>query len=303
MNKKFLILVVLSGILSLFILMVTNWPSESALFSPLARGGKVAANLWFPQSAFGDLGSDAPEITAKSAYFVDATSGKVLYQKDPYLRLPVASLVKVMTAVIALENRKLSDEMVVSAGAANMEPDHMQLIAGETLTVDELLYGLFLVSGNDAAEVLAEGSIVSREEFIRQMNVKSAQLGMKDTLFINPSGLEEDGREQYSTAYDIALMSRFAIKNYPRLLAISSTEHIVLPQTLKHQSYDLYSGINLLTTYPGVLGFKTGYTPEAGLTLIIVAKRGEQEILGILLNSENRREEARQLLDYSFKKI
>jgi D-alanyl-D-alanine carboxypeptidase len=135
------------------------------------------------------------------------------------------------------------------------------------------------------------------------MNSKAATLGMVDTQFINPSGLEEDGRDQHSSAYDVALMSRYAISHWPHLVDISSQQHIYLPESPTHQDYDLYSGINLLSTYPGVVGFKTGFTPEAGLTLVTLARRGGFEVLGVLLGSDDRRAEARKLLDYSFKQL
>lgn len=273
------------------------------LFSPLGSGGKPATNLWFPQARAALAEENAPKVTAKSAYFIDIDSGEVLYEKNSHLKLPVASLIKIMTVIVTLENKTFADQIHISERAAQMEPDHMLLIAGEKLSVEELLYGVFLVSANDAAEALAEATGGGREDFIRQMNAKASQLQMKDTLFINPTGLEEDGREQYSTAFDVALMSRYAARHFPHLVDISKTAHILLPQTPTHQDYDLYSGINLLTTYPGVLGFKTGYTPEAGLTLVTLAKSGGHEILGVLLNSENRREEARLLLDYSFNKL
>jgi D-alanyl-D-alanine carboxypeptidase len=126
---------------------------------------------------------------------------------------------------------------------------------------------------------------------------------MKNTHFINPSGLEEEGNEQYSTAYDVMLMSRYAINKFPNLLEISSNPHIFIEKNSEHQDYDLYSGINLLTTYPGVLGFKTGYTPEAGLTLVTVAQKNGKRVIGVLLNSTERREDAKMLLDYSFAKL
>jgi D-alanyl-D-alanine carboxypeptidase len=184
------------------------------------------------------------------------------------------------------------------------------LIAGERLTLEELLSGIFLVSANDAAEVLAEQTTGIRAEFIEQMNTKAKMLGMNDTLFINPSGLEEDDprdptklKDRYSTAYDVALMSRYLIAQWPEIIKISSSPHIYLPRTEYHQDYELYSGINLLTTYPGVLGLKTGFTPEAGLTLVTLAKRGDAEVIGVLLNCTSRRDDAQKLLDYSFKKL
>lgn len=303
MSKKASILIIFLFTVGFFTYILTFSKSNTSLVSPGISRGQLSLNLWFPKVKEFLATPDAPKISAKSAYFVDLDSGRVLYQKDPHQKLPVASLAKIMTAVVALENKHWDDIVVVSNHAASMEPDHMELIAGEKLTLEELLDGIFLVSANDAAEALAEASVGSRDEFISLMNNKAKQLGMNDTLYINPSGLEEDGKQQYSTAFDLALISRYAIKNFPHLVDISQNPHIFLPETSIHQSYDLYSGINLLTTYPGVIGFKTGFTPEAGLTLVTLAQRDGYEILGVLLNSENRREEARELLDYSFKKL
>lgn len=274
------------------------------LASPILGISKLnlADNVWLPKGVSTVLAQEnPPDISAQGAFFVDTQTGEVLYQKNPHQRLPIASLTKIMTVIVALENHKFSDTFTVSSTAANTEPDKMWLIAGEKLSLEELLDGIFLISGNDAAEVLAEGSVESRDEFISLMNKEAQQIGMDDTKFINPTGLEEDGKDQYSSAYDVALMSRYAIKHWPHLVDISSQPHIYLPATNTHQDYDLYSGINLLTTYPGVVGFKTGFTPSAGLTLVTLARKGNHEILGVLLGSQDRRDEAKELLDYSFR--
>lgn len=149
----------------------------------------------------------------------------------------------------------------------------------------------------------AQGKQGNREEFIKLMNIKAKQLGMENSLFINPTGLDEDSHNSYSSAYDMAILTRYLVRYYSQIVEISQTPHIILPKTSNHQDYDMYSGINLLTTYPGVAGFKTGYTPEAGLTLITLARKNGKEIIGVLLGSQSRRDEARELLDYSFKKI
>ncbi len=270
------------------------------LISPVLGSSKnISDNIWVPKKAAVNF-SDAPEITAKAAFFMEINTGEVLYEKNANEKLPIASLVKIMAAIVTLENRELSDRLVVSERASAMEPDKMLLIAGEELTIEELLAGIFLVSANDASEVLAEQVTGRREEFIALMNSKAVFLGMFNTNFINPSGLEEDGNKQLSTAYEVAIMSRYAIKKWPKLVEISSSQHIYIPQTTSHQDYDLYSGINLLTTYPGVVGFKTGYTPEAGLTLVTLAKIEDKEVLGVLLGSTERRDDAKTLLDYSF---
>lgn len=273
----------------------------AVLVSPVPNSTSVLGlNQWFPQNVLGSSIAK-PDITAKSAFFVETKTGRVLYSKNEHEKLPIASLVKVMTAIVALEYRGLDEQYLISARAAGMEPDKMWLLANEKLTLKELLYGIFLISANDAAETLAEGTTGRREEFMQLMNAKALQLGMKDSFFANPTGLDEDSSNSYSSAYDLILLARYAIRRYPYLVDFSSTYHIFLPQTNTHQDYDMYSGINLLTTYPGVVGFKTGYTPEAGLTLITLARRDGNEVLGVLLGSGARRDEAKEILDLSFK--
>lgn len=288
------------------VLIATFFKGEDKIVfnSPLTgRGQVLGVNLWFP-SINTSPDANSPKITAKSALFIDTKSGKILYAKNEAEKLPIASLTKVMTALIALENKNLNDEFLVSEPAANMEPDKMLLIAGEKLTLKELLYGIFLISANDAAEVIAEGSLpAGRQEFINLMNAKAKQLGMRDSLFVNPTGLDEDFSNSYSSAYDMALLTRYLIRRFPQVVEISKMPHIYLPLTQNHQDYDMYSGINLLTTYPGVVGFKTGYTPVAGLTIITLARKGDHEVIGVLLGSQNRREEVRELLDYSFSQL
>lgn len=271
------------------------------LISPILTSSKsVGLNQWFPQQVLG-IQTNTPEISAKSAFFIETQTGKVLYSKDPHHRLPIASLVKIMTVLISLEYRNLQDQFSVSRMAVEIEPDKMLLLSGEKLTLKELLYGIFLVSANDGAEVIAEDTTGNREEFIKLMNAKAHQLGMKDSYFVNPTGLDEDNNNNsYSSAYDLTILTRYLIKTYPEVVEISKTEHIILPKTDTHQGYDMYSGINLLTTYPGVVGFKTGFTPEAGLTLVTLVRKNGYEVLGVILGTENRREEAKELLDYSF---
>lgn len=302
MKKITTVAAVLIIVLSFLVLGMINEKKPFKRVSPLLNQETVLGlNQWFPAEAVSQV--DAPEISARAAFFTDTKAGKVLYSKNIHERLPIASLVKVMTALIALERKSLTDEYFVSKRAADMEPDKMLLIEGEKLTLKELLDGIFLISANDAAEVLAEVATGDRAEFIKLMNDKAKQLGMKDTYFANPTGLDEDSNNSYSTVYDLAILTRYLIRRFPQVVEISSQYHVYLPRTEKHQDYDMYSGINLLTTYPGVVGLKTGYTPEAGMTLITLARKNGSEIIGVLLGSESRRDEAKELLDYSFKKL
>lgn len=303
-------------IVLILILIPSPKPKINQFTSPVVKDENVlGVNAWVPTVSASQDG--APEITAESGYFVNSKSGQALYAKNPHKRLPMASLTKVMTVLVALEHKGMDYKYTVSQSAADMEPDKMELIAGEKLTLKELLYGIFLVSANDAAEVLAQGSVGGRDEFtsqregsddrrsrfIKLMNDKARQLGMNDTYYANPTGLDEDDHNSYSSAYDLAILTRYLIRHYPEVVGISRTVHAFLPQSGEHQDYDMYSGINLLTTYPGVVGFKTGYTPEAGLTLITLAQRNGQEVIGVLLGSGDRRDEAKELLDYSFNRL
>src|SRR3989344_5217402 len=291
--KKLTFLLTLLIILAVILLITLTSDQKLILISPLLKNERVLGiNLWFPQQNL-ENDNTAPQISAKAALFVNTHQGKVLFEKNIHEKLPIASLVKVMTVLIALEHKGMNDEFQVSQKAADMEPDKMFLIAGEQLSLKELLYGVFLVSANDAAEVLAQASTGNREEFLDLMNSKASQLGMKNTYFANPTGLDEDINNSYSTVYDLSILTRYLIREFPELVNISKTEHIFIPASKDHQDYDMYSGINLLTTYPGVVGFKTGYTPEAGLTLITLAQKDEYEVIGVLLGTENRRDEAR----------
>lgn len=302
MKKLTIISILLVVFLSFIILNITSQENSNFISPILGQEKILGVNQWLPQEAVGAQ-VNAPEISATGAIFIESKSGIILYSKNLHEKLPIASLVKVMTALVALEYKRMDDQYLISERAANMEPDEMILIAGESLTLKELLFGVFLVSANDAAEAIAEGTASSRQEFIRLMNQKAQLLGMKSTRFVNPTGLDEMGDNSYSSAYDLALLTRYLIRNYPQVADISKTEHIVIPQTETHQDYEMYSGINLLTTYPGVIGLKTGYTPQAGYTLITLARKGNYEVIGVLLGSASRRDEARELLDYSFKKL
>lgn len=256
-------------------------------------------NLWLPSLRNKiSVSFQAPQISAKSALIYDTTSKQVLYSKNPQERLPMASLTKIMTAVIALENKRLDDAYVVKQDDLVGE-DSMGLSTGETLTLSDLLYGLILTSGNDAAEVLAE-NFPGREFFIKAMNDKVKSLGLSDTNFTNPTGLEGDGK-QYTTAYDLLVITDYAISNFPLFDQVVSTFDYDIPYTVEHKAFYLENQTNLLTSYPGVKGVKTGYTPEAGLCLVTYLDYGGHKIIAVILGSDDRRGEMIELLDYSLK--
>lgn len=257
-------------------------------------------NEWFPQKDNFVLGTSTLNLSAKSAILVDFDTKKIIYEKNPGQRLPIASTVKIMTALVALENADLSDEYVVSEKGAKVGENSMGLVAGEKLSLGDLLYGLMLVSGNDAAVAIAEGISGNEDAFVELMNRRTKDLGLGDTKFINSSGLDVDGQEQYSTAYDLAVISQYVWKNYSYFGEVSSTVQKYIESTGDHKDFDLYNDTNLLTTYPGVKGIKPGFTWEAGLCLVSYAENDGKRLLAVILGSDDRRGEMKELLDYGF---
>lgn len=277
-------------------LLVSPIPSVlTKIFAP-----QTNTDFWLPAASSLKIASvKQPELQAKSALSYDLTTNTILFDKNSSEKLPIASLTKIMTAIIALENLRPTDTLTVDSKAATIGEDSMGLSMGEKLTVLELLHGLFLNSGNDASEVLATGSPFGRENFIFQMNKKAEDLGLSNTHFTNPSGLQGDGK-QYSTAKDLLVITRFALK-MPLVPKIAQLPYHFIPYTENHKSFELYNETNLLTTYPGVKGLKTGFTDEAGLCLITYLEYKGHKIVAVILNSPSRREEMIQILDYSLK--
>lgn len=271
-------------------------------FLTLYKNDQVTTlELWVPSSILWENKNDdveKPEISAKSALVYDLTTDKTIFEKNPKEKVPMASLTKIMTAIIALENYKEKDKIKV--GKKDLVGENsMGLSDGEVLTVEELLYGLILPSGNDAAEVLASNYQVGRLAFIRAMNNKAKSLGLSNTNFTNPTGLEGDGR-QYTTIYDLLVVTNYAMR-FELFRKVVSTVSYTIPWSMTHKKFNLVNETNLLTSYPGVKGVKTGYTEEAGFCLVTYLDYEEHKIIGIILGSEKRREDMKQLLDYSLK--
>lgn len=257
--------------------------------------------LWKPREKEPKKDFAHPQLTAVAAISYDLTTDQLLYRKNDETKLPIASITKIMTALIALENGNISDTYVVSDAAAEVGEDSMGLSAGEELTLKDLLYGMMLPSGNDASEVVAGGSDFGRENFMYLMNKKAEDLGMTNTRFTNPTGREGDGF-QYSTARDLLILARYAMKNKTFADVVSTVEYEIL-KTNDHEYYFLQNETNLLTSYPGVKGIKTGFTWEAGMCLVTYLEYDGHEIISVILNSQNRRDEMKKLLDYSLKRL
>lgn len=284
--------------------------TSNALLSPIPDFLRISENsqvklldLWSPvvQQSHGSDGHEIEGLTAHSILMYDLTTDKVLYERDAKTRRPMASLTKIMTAIVAMENQKDDNQYTVT-DADIIGEDSMGLVAGETLSMEELLHGLMLPSGNDAAEVLANNYPGGREAFIQAMNDRAKSMGLVDTQFSNPSGLQGDGI-QYTTPYDLVVMTRYALEHFPLFEEIVSKPTHDIPATNTHSAYSLVNSTNLLTTYPGVRGVKTGFTPEAGMCLVTYLTYGNHKVIGVILNSENRRGEMKTMLDYSLMSV
>ncbi len=259
-------------------------------------------NDWFPKGNIAKFNNRDLTISASSAILVNFDTGEVVYQKDAKKKQPVASITKVMTALVSLERNSPDAVFTVSAKAARVGEDSMGLSEGEQANLGELLYGLMLPSGNDAAVTVAEGISGTEDAFVTQMNSEARDLGMRDTKFINASGLDEDGRDQYSTAYDLAVLAHYTWSNFPLFRKISATDHLAIEANSTHKAFDLFNQTNLLTTYPGVLGIKPGFTWNAGWCLMTYAENNNVKLIGVILGSGDRRGEMKELLDHGFAK-
>ena len=239
--------------------------------------------------------SHQPQIAGKIGLLIDAKTGNVLFEKDAYTRKEIASLVKIMTALVAIEHADLDQLVYISESAARVGENTMGISAGEVYTLKELLFGLIMQSGNDSAYAISEGVAGSTEIFVDWMNIKAAELGLTNTYFADPSGLDD---KTYSTAADLARLTVYALQ-YPEFREVSTTLETELISNT-HKYLPLYNQTNLLSTYPGVAGVKTGYTEVAGLCLVTYAQNDGREVVGIVLDSPDRKGDMILMLDHGF---
>lgn len=234
----------------------------------------------------------ALETSAASAVVMECGSGRVVYAQNIHAERSIASITKLMTALVAVEHTDDLDEMVtVSPKAAGTEGSSMYLAANEELPLRHLLYGLLLRSGNDAAVAIAIHCAGDVETFARWMNDKAAELGLQHSHFANPNGLEAEGH--YSSAYDMALIAR-AVLAVPALAEIVATKSITLGERYMENHN------KLLRRYEGCIGLKTGYTKAAGRTLVSAAERAGTTFIAVTLHDPNDWDDHVALLDYAF---
>ena len=269
---------------------------------PPSHRARVAATLRAPPLVFGTTWLAAhppPALTlrAQSAILVDLGSRQVLWEKDADSPRAPASLAKMLTAMVAADHAGLDAELTVPAAAAAVEPNRMGLAAGEVVPVSDLMYGLFLVSGNDAAETLA-GAIIPRRRFLDEMSARARMLGLSQTRFANPTGLDDPGLR--SSARDLAVVAAYLVTRYPDLAAIAGARQKSIPAGPHHGAYSLYTLNKLLATYPGADGLKTGFTDEAGGCVAATAVRDGRRLVALVMHSDVFFTDAARLLDYGF---
>ncbi|GHU65664.1 serine-type D-Ala-D-Ala carboxypeptidase [Clostridia bacterium] len=235
--------------------------------------------------------------SAKAAYVLELNTGRTLFSWNANEKLPMASTTKVMTALLALERGDLNSIVTASRNAYGIPGTSIYLQIGEQLTLHDMLQGLMLASGNDAAVAIAEYIGGSVEGFLTLMNERANQLGAYDTHFNSPNGLPTS--DHYTTASDLARIARTAMR-IPTFREIVSTQRATIPW-LDHD-YDrvLTNKNKLLSGYQGATGIKTGFTNAAGRCLVFGAKRGDMEIIGVVLNCSDWFDEAERLMDICF---
>ena len=254
------------------------------------RGIRAAAGLLAAVLLAGTAAA-APPLSAEKAVLLDAASGRVLYEKNGGARSLIASTTKIMTALLVCERGNLDEEVRVPKEAVGVEGSSLYLREGETLTVRDLLYGLMLHSGNDAAVALAIVCGGSEADFVEQMNEKARSLGLADTHYANPNGLDDDGN--YATALDLANLAAAALQNEDFRAVVSCKSATAGGRVLHNHN-------KLLRQYDGAIGVKTGYTKAAGRILVSAAERDGRMLVAVTIRDSDDWRDHAALLDYGF---
>lgn len=234
---------------------------------------------------------------AYSSVVMDVDSGRVLYEKNPNEKNLIASTTKVMTCIIVLENSDINNEITIGEEILDMVGTNIYISVGEKMKIEDLLYGLMLRSGNDAAQTLAVNTL-GYDKFIAKMNEKAKDLKMNNTIFSNPHGLDDDTMN-YSTAHDMALLSRYAYQNktYRKII---STKKYTTKSSLK--SYVWYNRMSLINQYKKCIGGKNGYTPKAGKSLVSYAKNEDLTLTIVSLDDSEIYENHKNMYNIYFSK-
>lgn len=241
-----------------------------------------------------------------NAYIVlDYDTGKIIAEKNSNDKYPIASLTKIMTAVTALDLASPDELFTIKQAASNVEPTRIGVDPGEKISLNDLLNGALLMSGNDAAEAIRDGIDAKYNDniFIRAMNEKANFLGLTNSHFSNPMGF--DYGENISSAHDVAVMTQYALSKYPLINSIVKKDRLDIPATNTHKEFDLINWNGLIGVYPETQGVKIGFTGKAGTTTVVLSNRDNKRILVVLLGAPGILERdfwAAQLLDLGYQK-
>ena len=268
--------------------------------TPVIQPGGQASLSPFPSTlSTPSTSTQVPEIHAASAVLADLDTGQVLFDLNRNERRPIASVTKIMTALLVVERTDLTDVVTVTEAAASGQVSGVSglgLVAGERIRVDELLYALLLQSANDAAEALAEHVSGSVDAFVEDMNARAEELGMTRTMFTSPNGLDDTG---YSSAADLVRLTRAAYRSPGFPSVVATRFHTV--ESLDAKPRIVQNRNVLLWLYPGAIGVKTGYTSPAGFCLVGAAQRGDERLVAVVLGAPGEPfSAAATLLNYGF---
>ena len=250
-----------------------------------------------------DMKVSAKELTvsAKSAIVIEKLTGKVLYEHNAYEKLPMASTTKIMSALLTAESGGIDKRFTVDKDAIKVEGSSMGLVPGDKVTKRILIYGMLLPSGNDAANAAAVSVSGSVQKFVQLMNDKAKALGLSDTHFVTPSGLDDDTDEHYSTSYDMARLASFALDNgiFREICGVSSAK-----LSFGDPPYDrwLVNTNKLLSSLDGVIGVKTGFTDKAGRCLVSACERNGTTLICVTLNDRNDWADHKAMYEHCFEK-
>ena len=236
-------------------------------------------------------------ISARGAVLIEADTGEIIFRQNENARLPMASTTKIMTALVALESLPPDTVVTITPQSVGVEGSSIYLCEGESLTLEQLLYALMLESANDAAVAIAIAVAGSVEAFSEKMNARASSLGLTDTHFVNPHGLYSE--EHYTTAYELALITRAALQN-PLFREISATDRKTIPLRGEEGVRLLLNHNKLLASYEGCIGGKTGYTQKAGRCLVSAAEREGVTLIAVTLNAPDDWRDHTAMLDYGF---
>lgn len=294
MNKKILIAVLICVCLTLIAGTVIRYTSAAHISSTI----RVSNNNQQSEKADESQMENAPVVSAKGAILIDASDGQIIFEKNADQKLYPASTTKIMTSLVVFDilgetQTDMDSCVIIPKEAVGVEGSSIYLKAGEKLTIRELMYGMMLQSGNDAAAALAICCGGSMENFIDRMNQKALELGCEGTHFVNPNGLYDENH--YTTAEDLALISMEAMKN-------QEFRQIVQSEKWQSEKTDrvFVNKNKTISQYEGATGIKIGYTRLSGRTLVASAKRGQTELIAVVLDDSNWFNDAYSMLAYGF---